>query len=291
MPEAEQNSVQDLDAAEGIRIGAHRADGKFVAIPLQPLDEGSADEDAEQEPPTRVRVHLGNAVWVERGRQAKVQLTGDLQVESGVEQQVSGRIELRGGKLDVSGKQFEIERGVITFEGDDPGNPTITATARWDSPAEYTVYADYAGTVKNGKLKLRAEPSLTQDEILSLILFGSPTGNVGSGQGGGNAGAAVGVAGGTATKGLNRAISDVTSLDVSTRIDTSTGSARPELVVQLTPRLTTRVTRALGEPAVGESPDRTFLTLELRLKRSWAVSAVIGDHGASALDLIWRKRY
>ena len=31
--------------------------------------------------------------------------------------------------------------------------------------------------------------------------------------------------------------------------------------------------------------------LELRLKRAWALSAVFGDHGGSALDVIWRRRY
>lgn len=313
LPETAQNSVQDLSAAENIRIGAHRVDGKFVEVPLQPLESATAEGETPRL--TRVLVHLGDAVWVERDRQVKVQLSGSLEVDSGDERKVRGRIELRGGKLDVSGKQFDIERGVVTFEGSDPSNPTITATARWDSPANYTVYAEYAGTVKDGKLKLHSEPSLSQDEILSLLLFGAPDGgmaassnsngaigNIANGspdQTGGKpagsspsgAGAAIGVAGDTATKGLNRAISDVTNLDVSTRIDTSTGSARPELVVQLTPRLTTRVTRAIGEPVPGESPDRTFLTLELRLKRSWALSAIIGDHGASTLDLIWRKRY
>ena len=74
-------------------------------------------------------------------------------------------------------------------------------------------------------------------------------------------------------------------------MDTTTGSARPELVFQISPRVSAKVTRAVGTPAVGESPDRTFLTLELHLKRSWALSAVFGDRGASALDLIWRKRY
>ena len=93
------------------------------------------------------------------------------------------------------------------------------------------------------------------------------------------------------TQGLNRAISNVTSLDVSTRVDTSTGSARPELDVQLTPRLTTRITRALGAPQPGQSPDMTFITLELRLRKSWALSGTVGDHGASTIDLIWRKRY
>jgi translocation and assembly module TamB len=294
MPDAAQNSVQDLDAAEDIRIGTRRSDGEFAAIPLQPFEAPSVDELGKPPSLTRVHVHLGDSVWVERGRQATVQLTGDLEIRAGAEQEVTGRIELRGGKLDVSGKQFEIERGVVSFEGDDPGNPTVTATARWDSPAEYSVYAEYSGTVQGGKLKLRSEPALTQDEILSLLLFGTPGGGVGGGTENSDAnatGTAVSVAGDTATRGLNRAISDVTSLDVSTRIDTSTGSARPELVVQLTPRLTSRLTRAIGDPAPGESPDRTFITLELRLLRSWAISGVVGDHGGSALDLIWRNRY
>ena len=253
-------------------------------------------------------------MWIERDRQVRVQLSGNVEVDSGAERKVRGRIELKGEKLDVSGKQFDIERGVVMFEGNDPGNPTVTATARWDSPANCSVYANYVGSVKDGKLKLHSEPSLSQDEILSSLLFGTPDGsgtassnskgaigNIANGSpdqingksagGATGAGAAISVAGDTATRGLNRAISDVTSLDVSTRIDTSTGSARPELVVQLTPRLTTRVTRAIGKPVPGESPDRTFLTLELRLKRSWALSAMVGDHGASTLDLIWRKRY
>jgi len=313
MPETPQNSVQDLKSADNIRIGSHRVDGKFVDIPLQPLEQATPDGEVPRV--TRMLVHLGDTVWIERDRQAKVQLTGNIEIDSGVERKVTGRIELKGGKLDVSGKQFDIERGVVTFEGSDPSNPMITATARWDSPANYSVYAEYVGSVKDGKLKLHSEPSLSQDEILSLLLFGAPDGSVAassnsngaigniangspdqaSGNGAGaspsGTGAALSVAGDTATKGLNRAISDVTNLDVSTRIDTSTGSARPELVVQLTPRLTTRVTRAIGEPVPGESPDRTFLTLELRLKRSWALSAIVGDHGASTLDLIWRKRY
>ena len=57
------------------------------------------------------------------------------------------------------------------------------------------------------------------------------------------------------------------------------------------PGVAAKVTRAVGAPPIGESPDRTFLTLELRLRRAWALSAMFGDKGASALDLIWRKRY
>jgi hypothetical protein len=292
-PETSGSSLQSLEDPEAIRVGVRRADGAFVPLPVQPLDPSEEDQVGEGEPeparPLVITVTLGNDVVVERGRTAKAQLTGKLRVKSGDETEVNGRIEVRGGSLDVSGKKFEIERGVVTFDGRDPGNPTITATARWDAPG-YTVYADYLGDVENGRIKLRSEPPLSQDEIASLLLFGSPDGSVGGGDSS-NAALAVSVAGDTAAKGLNQVLDDFTNLDVSARVDTTTGSARPELVLQVTPRLAAKVTRAIGAPAANESPDRTFLTLELRLKRAWALSAVVGDRGGSALDLIWRRRY
>lgn len=285
MPDSNPNSVQSLEPASDIRIGVFQEDKKFAALPIQKL------EDESGTPPNMlVNIELGENVWVRRGDMVDVQLTGNLQAKVTDETSVTGQIRLRDGTLDVQGKRFEIESGTVTFTGGDPANPTVTALARWEAPAGYTVYANYAGTAEDGRLTLRSEPPLTEDEILSLILFGSTDGNFGSG-GGDSAATAVGLAGGTAAKGLNRAISDLTNLDIQARIDTSTGTSRPELMVPITARLSARVTRAIGEPTPGASPDRTFLTLDLRLKRNWVLSGLVGDRGASALDLIWRHRY
>jgi translocation and assembly module TamB len=296
MPDAASASVQNLEPAEYVRVGVYRKDKEFVTLPVQPLEDKSA-ESAPEEPPTITRIHvkLGSDVALQKGHQVNAQLTGQINVVSGSETQITGEIHLSGGKLDVSGKTFEIERGVVSLAGADPSNPTITATARWDSPAGYSVYADYAGTAKKGKLNLHSDPPLTQDQIISLLMFGSPDGSFGSsgsGQGSNDTAAtAVGVAGGTAAQGLNRVLSDITDFDVSARIDTSTGSSRPELVMQLTPRVAAKLTRAIGTPAPGQPPDLTFLTLEFRIRRAWSLSAIVGDHGSSTLDLIWRKRY
>jgi len=59
----------------------------------------------------------------------------------------------------------------------------------------------------------------------------------------------------------------------------------------VSPRMSARVTRALGEAPPGQAPDRTFATLDLRLGGRWSLAAMVGDRGASALDLIWRFRY
>ncbi len=290
MPPNSGTGLQSLDESEEIRVGVHRADGKFVPLAVQPLEPGGKGEEGGATPvrPLVVEIALGNIV-IDRDRSVTAQLTGHLQLQTATTTQLTGRIEVKGGRLDVQGKRFEIERGVVTFDGGDPGNPTITATARWDAP-DYSVYADYVGDVKTGRIKLRSEPPLSQDQIASLLLFGTPEGSAGGGDTS-TASLAVSVAGDTAAQGLNHALDKLTNLDVSARIDTTTGSARPELVFQVSPRVAARVTRAIGAPAAGESPDRTFLTLELRLKRAWALSALVGDRGASALDLIWRRRY
>ncbi len=101
---------------------------------------------------------------------------------------------------------------------------------------------------------------------------------------------AVGAVGGVATQGLNKALSNISDLDVSTRIDTSTGTARPELVVQLSAKVSAQITRSLGQTP-GQAPDMTFLTLDFLIKRNWSLSTLTGDRGASGIDLVWRKRY
>jgi len=291
IPDTGSQDVQALDPAKDIRIGTQQRAGDFVTLPLQPLTDS---DPAQNDRPMIVALTLGDNIWIQRGDSTKVQLSGKTQLTLGDPATMTGEIKLRGGKLDVSGKQFEIESGTVTFSGE-PGNPTIVASARWDAPddEQHRVYADYSGTVKNGKIVLRAEPPLTEDQVLSLLLTGSADGSIGgsSSGGGSTAATAFGAVGGAATQGLNKALSSISALDVSTRVDTSTGSARPELVVQISPRISAAITRALGAPAPGQPPDLTFLTFDFRIRSRWSLSALVGDRGESGLDLIWRHRY
>ncbi|MEZ4233895.1 MAG: translocation/assembly module TamB domain-containing protein [Polyangiaceae bacterium] len=290
LPRKPHTGVQSLEPDPRIRIGAH-GDTGFVPLigPGAEEREPTGDEGAR----TLVRVDLGDHFEVKQGTDLRVHLGGKLRIDSARKRPVAGQIRLDGGSIDISGKIFEIEQGVISFQ-DDPSNPVVVARAAWDSPAGYKVVAEYAGPLKNGNFKLRAEPALSQNEIVSLILFGTPDGTVGSSGSGGGPGAAqaASVGAGVATAPLNRAISDVTSLDIATRVDTSDAQGpRPELVVQLTPRVSAQVGYNLEEPKPGKAPDRTLFSLEFRIASRWSLATTFGDGGSSLVDLVWRYRY
>jgi translocation and assembly module TamB len=79
--------------------------------------------------------------------------------------------------------------------------------------------------------------------------------------------------------------------DIQTRIGEHQGSPLPEVALQLTPRLSAEVAYALSTPLPGQSPDRTFVTLDLRLFSNLSLSSSVGDQGSTLLDLLWRYRY
>src|SRR5205814_343096 len=110
------------------------------------------------------------------------------------------------GTLDVSGKRFDIDKGIVTFSGE-PTNPTVFATAVWKAPDGSYIYADYTGPVKSGNIALRSEPPLTQDEIVALLVFGTTQGpNAPSTGGADSTTKAIGTAAGVATQPLNKAL-------------------------------------------------------------------------------------
>lgn len=288
MPSLTPRSVQSLEPAEHVRVGVRHDDGTLTVLPLQPLEEENPDPTT-----LRVKVTLGNDVWLRQDTTARVKLDGAVTLDVAKAAAARGTIHLTQGRIDVSGKLFEIVNGTVTFDGD-VSNPTVVATARWESPDGVVVFAEFSGPVKSGNLHLRSDPALGESQILALLLFGSTDGMIGAGSSsdGGKAATAASVGGGIATKGLNAAFRRLTDVDVTARIDTSDSQQpRPELAVQVTRRVTAKVGYNIGEPAPGKAPDRTQFTLDFRLSRRWSLATTFGDRGSSLLELLWRYRY
>jgi translocation and assembly module TamB len=295
LPDKSSHDLQSLGRPEAIRVGIQRTPKEFVVLALS--DAGKRRETPSEV--TQVKLELRN-VEVRRSTTLRAVLEGKLDIESAGETSIRGQITLRSGILEVQGKRFEIERGLISFVGD-PSNPEVVVTAGWTAPEGTRVYADFIGPLKTGKVTLRAEPPHSQSEILSLILFGTTDGQAvpvsssqqqSSDSGSGVASGAVGIGGSIATQGLNRALDDLTGLDITTRIDTTDSSnPRPEVELQIAQDISLSIAHVLGMSSAETNLDRNFLILDWRFTRNWSLETTFGDKGSTIVDAVWQRRY
>jgi translocation and assembly module TamB len=293
--------VQSLHVALPLEAGHDvQTLGPIDDLQLGDRSEGAVEAGAQSRPappatPLVVTIDLGKDVEVTRNGTLDVALEGQptFSLAGGV--RAGGQIRLARGKIDVQGKEFTLDSGTVTFVGDDPSNPQVALTAKWQAPDGTVVYADFLGPLKTGKVTLRSEPSRSQNEILALILFGSTDDAASAASNdSGTQGLSVvgGAAGAAATQPINRML-DTFGLagGVSTKIDTSTATPRPEVEVQIARDITLQVAWVLGVPPPGSNPDSTLVTLSWRFLRQWSLATTVGDAGTSILDLIWRHRY
>jgi translocation and assembly module TamB len=290
LPLTSSRDIQTLGDMDGVRIGTKAPKG-FIPERLD------APKEQLHSPPgktMKVTIDLGKDVQVKKGGTLKVVLDGKPIITMDDAIHASGTIHLVSGTIDVQGKAFDIENGTVSFVGADPTNPQVVVTATWDAPDGTRVYADFVGPLKTGKVTLRSEPSLPNNEILALILFGTPDGLTPASQGSSNTQASTagaGVAGSAAAQPLNQALESYGLGGVTTRVDTSTPNPRPEVEVQIAREVSLQVAYVIGTPPPGTNPDSTLFTLNWRFIRQWSLETTIGSAGTSILDLIWQYRY
>ncbi|HEX7603233.1 MAG TPA: translocation/assembly module TamB domain-containing protein, partial [Polyangiaceae bacterium] len=282
-------NVQSLDPDPHIHVGTRTLRGGFASgAPIL-----GAPATASSSIPVHIDVSLGDDVWVKRQSDLEARITGKVAVDLGTQLRLAGAVSVSEGWVEIQGRRFSVERARVSFDGQPPSDPVIQATARYDAPGGVKIFADYVGAVSTGRVFLRSEPSMAANEIVSTLVFGSPTAQVGASSGSGSTALqAAALGGGYATQGLNRALDDISPLDVSTRVDTTSSSnPRPELTVRVTKNVGVTLGVNLGTPSPGQPPDRTILRLEYQFLPHWRVRSTDGDKGSSILDFIWQYQY
>jgi autotransporter translocation and assembly factor TamB len=301
LPLESKHDVQELGPLTGVRTGVARGSGGFAE---SALDAGESEEQSSGGPqsPMRIAVQLGKDVVVKRGTQLNVHLEGGPTVTVGQRVTATGQVRLKQGTLDVQGKQFTIDEGTVTFV-DDPTNPQVVLTASWQAQdsRNTVVFADFIGPLKTAKVRLRSQPSMSPDEIASLLLYGTPDQSMGGSGTAGNSqvGAAQGAAGSAASQNVNRALGGVNSaleslrvpVGIATNVDTSQTTPRPEVEVQIARDISLQVAYVLGLPPPGANPDTLLLTIGYRFLRKWKLNTTVGNQGSTILDVVWQHRY
>ena len=95
---------------------------------------------------------------------------------------LAGQLSVNNGTVDLLGQSFNIDRGIITFDGGKTIDPVLNVQAS-ATASSVTAQITVTGPAHAPKLALSSTPALPQDEILSRVLFGSNVGSLTPSQG------------------------------------------------------------------------------------------------------------
>ena len=150
-----QLNIREINLPEG---------GEEVAVPTKPWTLA-----IKARAPNQVMVSgLGlSSEW-----SANLQIAGQPQNPA-----ITGRATLIRGDYEFAGREFELARGVIRFDGGVPANPALDIEANADSTG-LNASIRVTGYALKPEIGFTSTPALPQDELLSRLLFGTSITNL-----------------------------------------------------------------------------------------------------------------
>ncbi|MBF0296328.1 MAG: translocation/assembly module TamB [Magnetococcales bacterium] len=126
-------------------------------------------------------LHMPARVFI-RGRGLESEWQGDLRVTGTLsEPLVAGRLQVKRGQLDLLDRRFVLNTGVVSFAGDWPPLPVVELEASVQRAALLTRIG-LQGVATHPRVTLSSEPVLSEEEILSQLLFDRATDSITPGQ-------------------------------------------------------------------------------------------------------------
>ena len=90
---------------------------------------------------------------------------------------IEGRADLVRGDVEFASREFDLERGLLRFDGSTPANPSLDIAANADaSGLRATIRV--TGTAERPEIGFTSVPALPEDELLSRLLFGTSITNL-----------------------------------------------------------------------------------------------------------------
>ena len=90
---------------------------------------------------------------------------------------ITGVATLIRGKYEFAGRDFQLSRGVIRFDGEVPANPALDIEANADTTG-LNASIRVTGVAQKPEITFASVPALPQDELLSRLLFGTSITNL-----------------------------------------------------------------------------------------------------------------
>ena len=118
-----------------------------------------------------VAIEMPDSVFL-RGRGVDALAGGALALRgSAAAPEVTGAIALRRGDFTLVGQRLEFTRGVATFDGAAPSDPSLDFEARREANG-VTAKVQLGGRPSAPRLQLSSDPEMPPDEVLARLMFG-----------------------------------------------------------------------------------------------------------------------
>jgi translocation and assembly module TamB len=90
---------------------------------------------------------------------------------------INGRADLVRGDYEFAGREFQLDRGALRFNGEMPADPALDIVANADTQG-LNATIRVAGTATRPEISFQSVPALPEDELLSRLLFGTSITNL-----------------------------------------------------------------------------------------------------------------
>ncbi len=153
----------------------------LVDIEVKPLNAGTGEpadlEMPAPQPPSLafdIKVDANDKIFI-RGRGLESEWRAALSASgTTAEPLILGSMNLRRGFIDFSGRRFELTRGQITFDRLTQNNPILDMRAEYETGEGVVAAIEIKGRAMQPQVTLVSSPSLPQEDIMALVLFGKP---------------------------------------------------------------------------------------------------------------------
>lgn len=250
----------------------------------------------ERGDPLRLLVSMGRGVKV-TSPLFEVVVQGEPEIDVRDEVAIAGQVSLiPGGHVQVLGKVFLIEKGLIAFDGTETTNPHLDVAATWRSASGILVRAHISGTAKDPTLEWSSEPPLPGGEsaVVAMVIGG----------GGGTGGQGGAMASYAAAAAVNQMIGEVgvRNVEVYAGRESQVGGGQVARLsdrtwdsytasIQLSDELWFQGSYKQESSGPGTTPRAGLSgTLDWRFDPNWSISTELGWLG-TGVDLLWQYRY
>lgn len=190
---------------------------QYVDVEKDEFEVGSGQQESffDQNIALNMQVKMIRNNWV-RGQGANVELRGDLDIKKDFDQpiRITGNIGVIRGTYENFGKVFRIQQGgTVSFSGREEMDPFLDIIALYKVSSN-NIYINIGGQASAPKITLSSDPAMSETDIVSFLIFGASSSDIGSGERSAAGSIASGLAGGLAAAQLERLMGNAVSLDV-----------------------------------------------------------------------------